>query len=498
MSGQSDRIKSINPLNEEPMNETPDDEVETETPKHESRSLNEWLASCKGTEPALGLEYIVEYRSRNNSPTIYHCKLCECEAGLTNMFMHVGGAKHRLAYLKKHHPAIANSSAIRGKGSELSKRLSQIAMEIEKREGRKKIETVMDYQGWKRKYEDGGHYDADSKIAKIDFTSDEVDGSFTEKVSPPPTKQATPENLSFQELKEAYAEMVKLLPESKITEKEMSDKNMTHKKSGDQIIQEQNESDPTSTDFTSNKELLDYVQNFKISCNDDAVFVLKVTQKFTDALIKYREKVKNDADSNSTTNDPEDKVSSNPIGKVMDSSTQKKASIQARKNLSCPTPIVYTGQPVKYNISQEAQSPQNTTTTPSAKASTSDMNKNVLSSIFSAASKKPLDQGSQTHTEQISSSPSQGLLSNQKPSTSSNSDISRSIPLAFPNASKDKNEAMLEFFNSIKHMEISEVTATLNKIASTNPAFKGIDVSNVIRILVESGRLKSTSGSAVD
>ncbi|XP_030060862.1 uncharacterized protein LOC115471274 isoform X2 [Microcaecilia unicolor] len=480
-------VKSINPLNEEPIKEASEEEVEIETPKHESRTLDEWLASCKGTEPALGLEYIVEYRSKNNIPIIYECKLCECEAGLTNMFMHVGGVKHRLAYLKKHHPVIANSSAIRGKGSELSKRLSQIAMEIEKKEGRKKIEIVMDFPGRKRKYEEGGTYNPDSKLAKMDFTSDDVDGSFTEKINPSsptsaPAKES-PANPSFQDLKKAYSEIIKLLPDQKVEPKEISRKNTTAKKSGDQTSQETNSS---FSGFTCNKDLFDYLQNFEILSNEDAVFILKVTQKFTDSLIKYREdiKAKNDAEASNP----------KPVqNKGAGSTTQKKAlTPQAGKNLNrSSAPIVYCGQPVKYNINQQAEPPQITATTPS----TSEVNKNILSSIFSAASKKPLGQQFQNPVGQpVSSSSSQGLFSRQNPSTS-NSDTPGNIPFAFPNASKDKNEAMSEFFNSIKDMEVSEVTATLNQIASTNPAFRGIDVSSVIRILVESGRLKSASGT---
>lgn len=44
-----------------------------------------------------GLQYITEYRSNDNP--VYECHLCLCQAGVTNMFMHVLGIKHRMAYL---------------------------------------------------------------------------------------------------------------------------------------------------------------------------------------------------------------------------------------------------------------------------------------------------------------------------------------------------------------------------------------------------------------
>lgn len=46
-----------------------------------------------------GLNYIIEYRSKDNFPFLYECQLCHCKTGLSNMFMHVCGSKHRLAYL---------------------------------------------------------------------------------------------------------------------------------------------------------------------------------------------------------------------------------------------------------------------------------------------------------------------------------------------------------------------------------------------------------------
>uniref|UniRef100_A0ACB8FTL5 Uncharacterized protein n=1 Tax=Sphaerodactylus townsendi TaxID=933632 RepID=A0ACB8FTL5_9SAUR len=60
-------------------------------------TLEEQLNACKDAEPAIGLEYITEYRSEEN--LAYKCHLCGCLTGLTHMFVHVLGVKHRQAYL---------------------------------------------------------------------------------------------------------------------------------------------------------------------------------------------------------------------------------------------------------------------------------------------------------------------------------------------------------------------------------------------------------------
>ncbi|KAJ1098844.1 hypothetical protein NDU88_003951 [Pleurodeles waltl] len=95
----------------------------TEADSSSARTLGEQLDGCRSTEPAMGFEYLFEYRSQG-SHMYYKCVLCGCEAGLTNMFMHVVGANHRLAYLTKHHPELAE---VTGRGSELHKKEAQAA-----------------------------------------------------------------------------------------------------------------------------------------------------------------------------------------------------------------------------------------------------------------------------------------------------------------------------------------------------------------------------------
>lgn len=60
-----------------------------------------------------------------------------------------------------------------------------------------------------------------------------------------------------------------------------------------------------------------------------------------------------------------------------------------------------------------------------------------------------------------------------------------------------EHDVTTEFFNSVRNMDAAEVTATLQKIAATNPAFRGIDIPNVIRILTESGTLRAPNSNNV-
>ncbi|XP_033916157.1 uncharacterized protein [Melopsittacus undulatus] len=117
------------------------DYVQMEPERCHGQTLQEQLNTCKDSEPALGLDYIIEYRSKENSPFLYEFQLCHCKTGLSNMFMHVCGSKHRLAYLKQHYPEIAESGEVKGKGSELNRKVKQLALKIEKKEGRKQIKV---------------------------------------------------------------------------------------------------------------------------------------------------------------------------------------------------------------------------------------------------------------------------------------------------------------------------------------------------------------------
>ncbi|KAM8967000.1 uncharacterized protein RCH25_025673 [Pelodytes ibericus] len=69
-----------------------------------------------------------------------------------------------------------------------------------------------------------------------------------------------------------------------------------------------------------------------------------------------------------------------------------------------------------------------------------------------------------------------------KPSSSS------VAPVTYP----IQNDATAFFFSSIKDMDSSEVISVFKKVAATNPAFRGIDIPNLMAYLRDNGKLKQT------
>lgn len=396
----------------------------TEMDSSPARTLEEQLDGCRSTEPAVGLEYLYEYRSQG-SYMYYECVLCGCEAGLTNMFMHVVGAKHRLAYLNKHHPDLAE---VTGRGSELHKKLKQIAAQVEATDGRKKITVVTDEQLLKRKYGIDDDDVGPHKTKRIDFTSDDF---CIEPTGPPAAPASNPgPSPSFQELKRAHAEAAKK----------------------QQQVPEKNDDG-----FGSKKELLEYLRQFQITCEDDATFVLKVTQSFTQSLVKYREMAKAKADAAAAA-PPE--ITSQP---------QMEAPPAAGHN-------IYTEYPPKNPPGQK-----------------------ILVPAYNAEANRSAAGTNPTPTVPVSNKMLPASSTSQNPKNVGPAATNTRVPQGFPGGSlgplQETNKATIEFFTSIKNMDAEEVSATLRKIAATNPAFKGIDIPNVIKILSESGSLKpSTTG----
>ncbi|KAM6444740.1 uncharacterized protein O9250_001138 [Rhynochetos jubatus] len=130
------------------------DYVQTGSNKFHGQTLEEHLNTCKDSEPALGLNYIIEYRTKSNLPVLYECQLCHCKTGLSSMFMHVCGSKHRLAYVKQHYPELAESAEVKGRGSVLNRRVKQVALTIEKKEGRKQIQVVKAVSIMRRRWQE--------------------------------------------------------------------------------------------------------------------------------------------------------------------------------------------------------------------------------------------------------------------------------------------------------------------------------------------------------
>uniref|UniRef100_A0A8C3J7L6 U1-type domain-containing protein n=1 Tax=Calidris pygmaea TaxID=425635 RepID=A0A8C3J7L6_9CHAR len=404
------------------------DYVQTEPERFHGQTLEEQLNTCKDSEPALGLNYIVEYRSKDNLPFLYECQLCHCKTGLSNMFMHVCGSKHRLAYLKQHYPEIAESDEVKGKGSELNRKVRQVALTIEKKEGRKQIKVVRGAPVMRRRWQEYPNADDSPSKAKIQhvdtsLSNDEKtdckskDGKMPDSIQDEKNVQEEQEKGQKEQAKpDDKAEPNKAIESSKSNKTEGSSKDNSEKCDTNKESQEDNKE--VEQEFTSQEELLGYLQSFEILNEDDASFILKVTQTLTDALVEYRQQAASNKDLLDTEYNGEaileysTEQSDLTSADISDSDTDYSSNRSAKQSLS---------------VNEEDEPPN-----------------------FSTGS-------SETAYE---------------------------------------NNITAEFLNSVRNMNVEDVTATLHKIAAANPAFRGIDIPNVIRILTESGTLRRPSNGS--
>ncbi|KFP72674.1 hypothetical protein N310_06935, partial [Acanthisitta chloris] len=287
------------------------DYVQTEPERFHGQTLEEQLNMCKDSEPALGLNYIIEYRSKgrskDNFPFLYECQLCHCKTGLSNMFMHVCGSKHRLAYLKQHYPEIAESDEVKGKGSELNRKVRQVALTIEKKEGRKQVKVVTDAPIMRRRWQEYPSADDSPSKAKVQHVDtllsnaekadgENKDGKLPDTSQDEKNVQEEQEKSQKEQTKlDEKVEPNKAVESSKDDKAEESSKGNnskrceTNKQSQEENKEVEQEFTATPEEFTSPEELLGYLESFEILNEDDASFILKVTQTLTDALVEYRQ-----------------------------------------------------------------------------------------------------------------------------------------------------------------------------------------------------------------
>ncbi|XP_030911534.1 uncharacterized protein LOC102038552 isoform X3 [Geospiza fortis] len=395
-----------------------------EPEKFHGQTLEDQLNTCKESEPALGLNYIIEYRTKDNVPFLYECQLCFCKTGLSNMFMHVCGSKHRLAYLRQHYPEIAQSDEVKGKGSELNKRVRQIGLTIEKKEGRKQIQVVIGVPRMRRKWQESHSAEDSPSKAKVQHV--DVPLSDAEKTDNKDGKLTDPmqdENNVQEENEEGQKEQAKpdekVEPNNAIESSKGNDSEWceTNKQPEEENKEAQQEFTADPEEFTSQEELLGYLQSFEILNEDDASFILKVTQTLTNALVEYRQQAASNKDH---------------LG------------------------AGYNGEAaLEYSTEQPGPT--------SADINDSDTD---YSSSWSAKQFLPANEDEA-----------------QNFSTGS-------LETAY------ENNITTEFLKSVRNMNAEEVTDTLHKIAASNPAFRGIDIPNVIRILTESGTLRGPSNGS--
>ncbi|KAM9286142.1 uncharacterized protein FYN16_015027 isoform 2-T3 [Cariama cristata] len=371
------------------------DYVQTEPERFHGQTLEEQLNTCKDSEPALGLNYIIEYRSKDNFPFLYECQLCHCKTGLSNMFMHVCGSKHRLAYL-----VVTDAPIMRRRWQEYPN--------ADDSPSKAKVQHVDMSLSNEQKP------DCKNKDGKTpDSTQDEK--NVQEEQEKSQKEQAEPDE---------KVEPNKAIESSKGNKTEESNKGNNSEKCGTSK-QSQEENEEVEQEFTANpeefksqEELLGYLQSFEILNEDDASFILKVTQTLTDALVEYRQQAASNKDLLDTEYNGEGALeystehSDLTSADISDSDTDYSSSRSAKQSLSV----------------NEEDEPQN----------------------FSTGS----------------------------------------LETAY------ENNITTEFLNSVRNMNVEEVTATLHKIAAANPAFRGIDIPNVIRILTESGTLRRPSNGS--
>ncbi|XP_009323201.1 PREDICTED: uncharacterized protein LOC103917735 isoform X2 [Pygoscelis adeliae] len=392
------------------------DYVQTEPERFHGQTLEEQLNTCKDSEPALGLNYIIEYRSKENFPFLYECQLCHCKTGLSNMFMHVCGSKHRLAYLKQHYPEIAESDEVKGKGSELNRKVRQVALTIEKKEGRKQIKVVTDAPIMRRRWQEYPNADDSPSKAKVQHVDMSLSNEEKTDCKNKDGKMPDP----IQDEKNVQEEQAKSQNEQAKPDEKVEPNKATESSKGNKTEEgsKGNNSEKCETNKQSQEENEEVEQSFEILNEDDASFILKVTQTLTDALVEYRQQAVSKKDILDTEYNGEEALehsteqSDLTSADISDSDTDYSSSRSAKQSLSV----------------NEEDEPQN----------------------FSTGS-------SETAYE---------------------------------------NNITTEFLNSVRNMDVEEVTATLHKIAAANPAFRGIDIPNVIRILTESGTLRRPSNGS--
>lgn len=407
--------------------------VQTKPERYHGQTLEEQLNTCKDSEPALGLNYIIEYRSKDNFPFLYECQLCHCKTGLSNMFMHVCGSKHRLAYLKQHYPEIAESDEVKGKGSELNRKVRQVALTIEKKEGRKQLKVVIEAPVIRKRWQEYPNADDSPSKAKVQHvdTSLSNEEGIDCKNKDGKLRDPIQEEKSVQEEQE-NCQKEQAIPDEKVeTNKavEGTKGNLTEESSSSekcetniQLEEENEEVEQTSAaaaeEFTSQEELLSYLQSFEILNEDDAAFILKVTQTLTDALVEYRQQAASKKD-------------------LLDNERNGEEALERSTEQSELT---------------------------SADISDSDTDYSCSRSV-----KKSLSINEEDELQNFSTG---------------------SLDTAY------ENNITTEFLNSVRNMNVEEVTATLHKIAATNPAFRGMDIPNVVKILTESGTLRRPSNGS--
>ncbi|XP_066484958.1 uncharacterized protein DDB_G0286299-like isoform X2 [Tiliqua scincoides] len=487
------------------------DYVQTEPERDLGRTLKEQLDSCQDSEPAIGLQYITEYQI--NEYPLYECSLCGCQTRLSNMFMHVLGVKHKLAYLKKHYPEMSD---VKGKGASFNKKLKELAGKVEKLEGRKEIKVTKDPPAPR----DHGYSTQLSYSLVTWFAEDDIDIEMKKEKETNKEK----ENLTLEKKETAKkAEEASKDAEAKTqcnssSKSEKSEKQQDQNTEQQKIVEKQQDQNTEeqkaekqqdqNTEEQKVAEKQQDQQGFEILNEDDASFILKIIQKLTNALVMYRyiSEKRNSLEPsqeegfddqleqfNITSVQIDDFSGEHPL--IQRSCDNEEANLKVKSTFKRKASHLNTN-PSKGNakscklgtfvssfkeVPNEQSSPDADTQDADAKMQESPSQKRAPSAI---AERKNLP----SSDKHLSNPTSDKRSSSQSQSAASST--------VCPGPITSENDVIAEFFNSIRNMEVHEVAVTLHKIAASNPAFHGMDVQNVINILTRSGNLKPENTSS--
>ncbi|XP_044149903.1 uncharacterized protein LOC122938453 [Bufo gargarizans] len=192
-------------------------------------------------EPMIGLEYVVE--CLKNGAYSYSCLLCNTQTPRGTTILHLCGAKHRKAYLEKHHPELYSSMVRQqfSKKTEFTQQMKAIALQVERMYGRKNISIEADAQNEK---------EADANQSKVSSN---------------------------------------LITEENSQLKGISHQISSERNSGIGRIIEKTEKSNRLEAFKTNNDFLDYLRTFEIKNDGDASFIQQITKNCTNALMKFRE-----------------------------------------------------------------------------------------------------------------------------------------------------------------------------------------------------------------
>ncbi|XP_058232647.1 uncharacterized protein si:ch211-197h24.6 isoform X1 [Hemibagrus wyckioides] len=285
------------------------------------------------TDPVIGLQYVWEYRSPSKSvPPHYQCKLCKVQQLQNEMVAHITGWKHCFRYMKHAHPEKVSYKEEEVKQEPETKRAVRvIAAEVEKAEGRGQIKVIIKepgdvpaFQNMKSSIPNAAGAGAPSLLGPIPrgfYPGGPFGGGFSHPPYPedlpprggmmtdfPPNMHGGPgpdiplsglsnsghygpdrmmggpesmQNISNNRFMHMGSDGFGMDPRREDMGRPYLDDLPMN--GSDRMMRSKG---PESSSTLPN--LLRYLDEFRIECEDDAQIVLKITQKLTDVLMEYR------------------------------------------------------------------------------------------------------------------------------------------------------------------------------------------------------------------